>query len=336
MNNDAQIAFLRTIEGLLPPNVSLVSELSQVLEISSDSVYRRLRGETVLGFEEVKRLCSKYRLSFDAFVQSEATNMVTFGYHSFDNTIEQFKAYFENLHTEIKAIRLASNQDKHVLYAGQGIPIFHYLKFTRLTAFKMFYWMKYIMNIPEYQNASFKVEQIDEELLEYGKGIFQHYLHLPSTEIWTDSTVLGTLHQIQFYWNCGMFDTKYEALLLCQEVKELLLHVQKCAAQSKKQDDFQNPTEYGTGINLYFSEIEFENNCIVVRVGDTKRVYLGQLSFETLATENLRYYRETEQWLTNIVKKSNLISGVAETMRYQFFKRSLRHLNSLEQRIEND
>ena len=332
-----QSGFIKAIEDFIPKNVSLVNELAETLGISNDSAYRRIRGETSLTFDEIGTLCSKYKLSFDAFnVSHSKDEMVTFAYHSFDDTITRFHQYFIDLKEEIKIIRHASSDNKHILFAGQGIPIFHYLKFPKLTSFKMFYWMKSIMNISDYQNESYAPDKIDESLVQLGNEIFQHYLHIPSTEIWTDTTVLGTLHQVQFYWDSGMFQNKEDPLSICNEIRELLGYVQKTAAQSKKQDDFENPSQYGAPLQLYFSEIEFENNCIIVSVGDNKRVYLGQLSFGTLATENDHYYDETERWLKNILKKSNLISGVSDTMRFQFFKRSLRHLEKLEQRIAED
>lgn len=334
---EKQITFLKSIEGFIPQNISLVNELSEILKISNDSAYRRIRGETALTFEEIALLCSKYHLSFDAFLSlNKKDKMVTFAYHSFDNTTERFYQYFEDLKDEINLIRHASAQEKHILFAGQGIPIFHYLKFPKLTSFKMFYWMKSIMNISVYQDQAYRSDLIDTSLIQIGKEIFEHYIHIPSTEIWTDTTVLGTLHQIQFYWDCGMFQSKEDALSICQEVRDLLAFVQRSATQSKKQDDYNHPTQYGAHLNLYFSEIEFENNCIIVRVGENKRVYLGQLSFGTLATENEHYFDETEKWLQNILKKSNLISGVSDTMRYQFFRRSIRHLELLENKIKED
>jgi hypothetical protein len=331
-----QIDFLKSIENFLPNNISLVVELSETLGISNDSAYRRIRGETTLSFDEVILLCRKFKISFDEFIGNPSQNLVSFSYQAFTENVDFFKAYFINLNQEISMIRHSKVENKHVLFAGQGIPIFHYLKFPKLTAFKMFYWMKSIMNVEHLQQHAFSQELIPEELVEVGNQIFEHYLHLPSTEIWTDTTVLGTLHQIQFYWDSGSFSSREDALQICEDVRSLLAYVQQAAASTKKQDDYDQPTQYGAALNLYFSEIEFENNCILVDFGEQRKVYLGQLSFGTLVTENDQYYQVTQGWLQNILRKSNLISGISDTMRYQFFRRCNKHLDRLIDRIQND
>ena len=42
------------VQESIPPHCSLVDELSELLKISNDSVYRRLRNETILSIDEVE------------------------------------------------------------------------------------------------------------------------------------------------------------------------------------------------------------------------------------------------------------------------------------------
>ena len=59
-----QLQFLRKIEDIIPSNSSLVYELSDVLEISIDSAYRRIRGETALSIVDVIKLCDHFKISW--------------------------------------------------------------------------------------------------------------------------------------------------------------------------------------------------------------------------------------------------------------------------------
>ncbi|MGZ3951847.1 MAG: helix-turn-helix domain-containing protein, partial [Flavisolibacter sp.] len=43
------------------PHISLADELCDLLEISYDSAYRRIRGEKPLTLLELKALCEKYK-----------------------------------------------------------------------------------------------------------------------------------------------------------------------------------------------------------------------------------------------------------------------------------
>jgi hypothetical protein len=53
-DSNIQSAFFDRIRKTIPANVSLVDELAEILDVSRDSAYRRMRGETVLSLDEVK------------------------------------------------------------------------------------------------------------------------------------------------------------------------------------------------------------------------------------------------------------------------------------------
>jgi len=57
------------IKETLPSNISFVHEISESLEISYDSAYRRIRGEKELSLTELLRLCSKYAISVDSLIK---------------------------------------------------------------------------------------------------------------------------------------------------------------------------------------------------------------------------------------------------------------------------
>lgn len=58
--------FFESIRQRLPAHLSLVHEIAEILGISYDSAYRRLRGDKSLTIEEMKVLSNKYRISVDS------------------------------------------------------------------------------------------------------------------------------------------------------------------------------------------------------------------------------------------------------------------------------
>jgi hypothetical protein len=101
---ERQIRFLKGIEAVLPPNTSLVGELSDQLEISIDSAYRRMRGETFLGIDEVLLLTEKYNIPFDGF-NPEGEGIVSFKYESIKPNMECFTKYMEGILRDTNNIR---------------------------------------------------------------------------------------------------------------------------------------------------------------------------------------------------------------------------------------
>jgi len=213
--NYLQINFLNQVKNLLGPSLSIAEELSDLLDLSTDSIYRRIRGETALTFNEITHICSKYKISFDLY--SGNTENITFYYDSMDDTVG-FKKYLGSILNDM--IQIQQVLDKRIIYASIDVPIFHHFNYPALSALKMFYWMKSVVNDPSLQNKKFSVEHISQELADLGKQIYNTYVNIPSDEIWTNETVNSVVKQIEFYWDSGNFADKEDALTVCSEAME--------------------------------------------------------------------------------------------------------------------
>ena len=65
---NAQQLFFQHIKGKLPPHLSIVDEVAELLNISNDSAYRRIRADKPISFEELQKLCVHYKVSLDQFL----------------------------------------------------------------------------------------------------------------------------------------------------------------------------------------------------------------------------------------------------------------------------
>lgn len=329
-----QLKFLEHVGKILPANVSLVNEIADLLEISIDSAYRRLRGETSLSFDEITTICQRYKISFDAVTQAKG-EIVNFWYEELNETQEDFARWFNSIKIDLKTTLENKAARRHLSYTAQGVPIFHYFKYEWLSAFKMHYWMRAILNVPEFQNKKFRVEDVNPELIEAANVFYQAYQVIPSTELWTDTTLVGVLEQVQFYWDSGVFESTEDALKICNELRDAVDRVEQ-QAQAGYKFLGGDPNKKGGSFDVYYSEIEFENNCIMLESDDIRSVYLGHLSFRSLKTNHQRYCQETSNWFENLKTKSHLISGLSETTRYKYFRRSHKKLDQLVSKIESD
>src|SRR5690349_7072775 len=64
------------LKDRLPPHISVVTELEDLLGLSADSVYRRIRGEKPISFHELKAICQHFHLSIDELLQLENESVV--------------------------------------------------------------------------------------------------------------------------------------------------------------------------------------------------------------------------------------------------------------------
>jgi hypothetical protein len=334
-----QVQFLRGIEDVIPPSSSLVSELSDVLEISTDSAYRRMRGETLLTINEIVKLCDHFQISFDAFSKVKS-GMVTFTYLPIDVSAESLANYLETVLKELN--QLVRVNDSRIVYACKDIPLFYHFNYPELANFMIFFWMRTILNLPDFSKVKYDADFQFPELLGIGKSIFEAYSKIQSAEVWTELTVQSTLKQISFYWESGIFESKEVALRVCAALSKEIEDIERMAEfGTKKLNETIEGSEHNAedsevvtaNYKLYVSDIELNNNCQLISMGDLHSVSLGHLSFSTMLSSNELYFKKTEQWINNIIKKSTLVSGASEKQRFQFFQSTNKCIDDLMKRI---
>jgi hypothetical protein len=330
--NSRQLQFLRKIEEILPTNSSMANELSDLLEISMDSAYRRIRGETVLNFDELIRLCNHFKISFDSYSNVDSDN-VTFSFIDLKGDVGSFEELLRMMVKNLKMLQ--GSASKQIIYACEDIPVFHNYKYPAVSSFKMFYWLHSILNYPELAGYKYNPALVPETLKDLGRQIIELYINVPSIEIWTETTIQSTLKQIEFYWDSGMFEKTEDALSICNELKIQIAEIQKQAEIGKKLLHTDKPGIVGNDYAIYLSEIEIANNCALIKMGNLKTVYLSHFTLNFMLTANAAYCDKTEQWLNNIIKKSTLISGISEKHRYQFFNKMFKIIDSLISKINS-
>jgi DNA-binding XRE family transcriptional regulator len=74
-----QIEFFEKIKSSVKHKANLASKIAKLLDLSTDAVYRRMRGETMLDFRQTLKLCHQYSIKIDNAI-SENPNSLTFKY----------------------------------------------------------------------------------------------------------------------------------------------------------------------------------------------------------------------------------------------------------------
>jgi hypothetical protein len=324
INSEIQSHFISRFKQVLPPGVGLAEEMADVLDVSIDSAYRRIRGETELTIDEIYRITKKYAISVDD-VFSNRSDTVTFAYTKLTDSAENFETYLNRLFTHVKTISKFEN--KKIYYVAEEMPLFYSFFSPKFTEFKLFYWQRSVLNIREYQQTKFNWGIVPEALVNVAHGSFKEYMGIPSVEVWTDETVLTGLRQVKFYFDSGIL-SKEHALELLQEYRRMIEMVQNIAETGRKNVSDKNETYF-----LYTSEVVLGTNCIYVIMGDAKYSYITFNTLNSLTTNNPEFCEETEHWMRNLEKKSTLISGVGEKQRYQFFSNMFRNVDACIEKV---
>lgn len=322
---EMQDIFIKHLKKIVPANISLVDDIAELLNISTDSAYRRLRNETELSLDETYKICRHYKISIDS-VFSNKGDSVTCNYIKLTDSALNFENYLKSLLDQLTKLEKAENSK--IIYAAEEVPIFHSFYSEKLAAFKLFYWQRSVLNIPDYQTKKFDWDLIPQKQLKLANDIHSTYLKIPSIEIWTDDTIKTTIKQIEYYFESGAFKDKKDAIQTLNELKKMSESIQQFAENESKSNT-------QTIFSLYNSDLVIGTNCIHVSLGNATYSYISFNTLNSLTTTNKEFCEEIEHWTKNLIKKSTLISGVAEKQRFQFFSKANKAIDNCIERIEN-
>lgn len=316
-----QQSFFEHLKKHLPENLMLANVVSQVLSMSLNEAYKKIRGTSALSFAQTDLLCRK--LDFSYCFQPENSNTISFSALKSDSSSPNLKAYLADLLVQLQTIH--NKKTKHIKLTTDDIPLFHFFKYPELTAFKLFFWADSI----DASNNSFADFNLDEETLELVKKLNQLYLEIPCTEIWSKDTVQGTIDQIRYAFEAGYLSNKESIIKILEQLKSCLTDINMYAISQKKTVD---PSHI---FNWYACDV-LGSICYLVDVADTLACYNRFNTFGYLKTENISYCAETSKWMNGLIRKSISFSGHGEKQRNKYLYTSYAEIDGLMEDISSD
>ncbi len=321
------------IKGQIGPSTSLVDEVAELLAVSTDSAYRRIRGEKLLDINETSKLCQRFKLSVDSIL-SFSSDAVNFQFNCVDFENFHFYEYLKYVLNQLELIQ--QFEEKELLFAAKDIPYFHYFQFEEITYFKSYFWMKLILEYPDHENKKFDLADCSPEITSASKQIWNKYLKTPSIEIWSNESINATLNQIEYCWDCGLFQNPKEAIIICNQMIDVVNHIEKQASLGNKFQFNSNATKEGESFKLYYNEVTISDNTILFKMDGQNFTYITHNLFNILSSSNEKFCLQTSQFFERIIKRSSLISQVSEKERIIFFRRATGKIESLRKKIEDE
>lgn len=320
---NSQQLFFNHIKSKLPAHLSLVDEIAERLDISNDSAYRRIRGEKPIALDEIQKLCNHYKVSLDQLLQID-TETVIFSGNMVDNENFNLNSYLHDVYKNLQYIK--SFQDAEFYYFNKDIPIFHFMQFPELSAFKFFFWKRTILNYQDLSKQLFNGEELDEDIQDTGKKIIKIYSEIPSTEIWNEQSIHISIQQIEFYREAKVFANKHIILKVYSQLEEMLNHLEQQAEKGKKILYNETPSANSATYSVYINECLIGDNTVYVQAGEKQMTFINHGGLNFMATSDKRFCDYTYNNLQNIIRKSAHISVIGEKERSIFF-------NSLREKI---
>jgi len=315
---DLQQQLFQVIKRKVPAATSLPEDLAGLLGISTDSAYRRMRGEKPITIDELYKIATYYNVSLDQLLNIPIAGFLFQG-NLLNPKTHRYDAYLRGMMNTIAYY--ISFKQKEVYYLCKDTPIFHYFNSREIAAFKYYFWMGTLVYFPEFRNKKVSFDDYPEELYELGTNILSLYNQMDSYELWNIESWNATLHQVDYYLDNDRFQSDGDALKLYEEMERVLDHLEEQARFGHK-FLINDPAKKPMGkYNMYFNEFVLNDNSMMIVLDNSKICGVPHTAINYMMTRNLEYCENYNQYVQNLIKRSTLISEVSEKERGRYFRR---------------
>ncbi len=312
----AQEYLFQQIRNNLPGDQNLVDIVSEILHLSADSAYRRIRGETPLVLDEAHQLCAHFKLSLDQLlkVKPGATLFYTDRLHHEHFT---FDAYLAGIRQQLEYI--LSFSKKEIIYVSKDLPFFHNFSSEPLFAFHYFFWMKSILRHPDFAQQKFSLDCLTPGIREEGKKILNLYNQIPSTEIWNTECVNSIIFQVEYYREAGLFGKPGDIHAVYESVLDVMAHLKDQAEHGCKYLPGENHQTKPENFRFFHNRITLGDNTVLAITDEKMTVFVNYDVINYMSTTDVSFCLETYAELQALIKRCTQISTTSEKQRNIFF-----------------
>ena len=311
----------------IPPHLSLVDELCDLLDLGTDSVYRRIRGEKSITLAELKRICEHYRVSIDQLLQLQ-NDSAFFDAPGINTVPENFSDYLNEILRKFRYFNTFKKTEMQ--YFCKDIPIWSFYLFPELSAFKTFFWSKTFHNHPELNNKVFSLQEYPYyECFLIGQQILEEQNRIPSIELWNLESINSTINQIAYYKEINNFKTHDDFLAVVNSFQQTLDHLQLQAEKGFKFMPGATDLSYRAPVKLYIHELIMGNNTMLLNLDNKKLAMITYGVFNYLFTTDIRFSSKITAMFDTLFNRSTLISKTDEKARNKFFNAFREKVNEL-------
>jgi hypothetical protein len=317
--SNTQVLLFQHLKSILPPHLSMADEVADLLEISPDSAYRRIRGEKPITLEEIEKVCAHYNISIDQFIHLKSNSFLFTGIlredkeRSFDDWLDHFMKQLVFMNTLT---------NKRVYWLLKDIPPISHFQIPELARFKFYLWTKSILHYDSMKGVKFDLKDSRYDVYEQkSRKLIELFNNIPTTEIWNIESINSSLRQIKFHYEAGSFVSKQDALLMFDRLNDLINHFEHQAETGIKFMYGSRPAGSKVDYNMFVNELILGDNTALFETDNLRVTFLNHSVLYFVSTRDRKFNELMFDNLQNLMQKSTMISRVGEKERATFFNR---------------
>lgn len=317
MNGNLSKIVVDKVLSCIPPNYAPVEYLIDILQLSRDSVYRRLNFKKSFTIDEIVKLSSNLGFSIDEIVRElsyESTPDKKEGKNDVNTTVLHLLTDVVNLAKEC-----LKDNDSEIIYSIGHPSMLYAARFNKLFKFLYFKSLHQMREIPathKYSDVSVPGE-ILSKLTEFADLTYL----LRNVSLIIDQNIYKNLiKDIQYFYKRKLISDEE-----IDEIEKDLTHlVDEEAANLQK-----SYKDTGVKYNCYLSLLSIETDVFYLRYKNKEIIICGAYFIEPISITNTNICELYGEWLYSQKRYSTLITGVNEDILTNFFTKQHEYINNI-------
>lgn len=320
--NNLDVLLVEKILENIPNNIKPVEYLMEILDMSRNAVYRRLRYEKSFTFHEVMRLSSAMGFSLDdiALVQEGRSGQNLFPKHvtkmtaedSITSLFEHFTMLLKNfVDTNSSQFIITANR-LHFLSINDEEPLFRFL----------YYQLMYqLREIPV--NCTLSQIKIPESVHILSKEFHKLFISISHKEYLIDSNLyLNIVKDIQYFYQRKLI-SEDELLSIKEDLHTAIVHTQAYMQMGVNDLPLKKS-------KFYLSGMEVTSNTVYSIYEGNEESDFWLYSANPIHTTNKRICHLHKVWIDSLMRSSTLISGVNENVLFEYIAKQLSFVDNMD------
>jgi hypothetical protein len=300
---------INTIRNNISKKVKMVDYLMEVLELSRESVYRRIRKEIPFTVAELAKLSLSLGFSIDEML--ELNNNTHFFFDLQSTTPQKIPNIFTSLFHEYEKylnILVNTEKSKTFLALNKLPPLF---AIFNESLFKFNYYKTMVENSKKMDQVSFSELKIPRELQSLFEKISINLRQIHDVIlIFSPDIFLTNIKSIQYFYHRKLLTTD-ELLLLREELMKLVNFGEMVAKYGCYNADSK--------VDIYLSSLPISSNTLFIEYGEVSETHFWIYDENPLIIKNIEICAMQKELFQSMKNHSMLISSSNEIIRENFF-----------------
>lgn len=302
-----------------PANESLVNLLTDIIPISRESAYRRLRGEIPFTLEEAACICKTLNISIDLLIGIEPSNIHAFHLNAIflKNPVEEYSKMLLNIINGVKSL-IAVDPQSISYRACRTLPhefLYQYRFLSKIYLYVLLHQLHHSFDPDELLEMP-----IPDDLYPLQKETFNVMQDVDSVLILDRSVFIDYIEIVKYFKELEMF-SREEVYQIKSELNMLVDDMEQCATKGSSQS--------GKRLDVYLCGISFDCSYMYMRGAGYEVSALEVFCIDYLTCEDKSVIEIQKLWIRSLIRFSTLISVSGESERKEFFNKQREYIDSM-------